>query len=52
LAGGEDGRDPHGQGALVFFREGGDDTKAVALDSAASDAGHVAKIDDLALEGL
>ena len=41
-----------GHGVLVFFREGGDDTKAVALDSVVGDTGHVAEIDDLALEGL
>jgi hypothetical protein len=52
LAGGEHGYDPHGHGVLVFFREGGDDTKAVVLDSAVSDAGNVAEVDDLALEGL
>jgi hypothetical protein len=38
--------------ALVLFREGGDDTKAVALDSVVSDTGHVAEVDDLAPEGL
>jgi hypothetical protein len=29
----EHGHDPHGHSILVLFREGGDDTKAVALDS-------------------
>ncbi len=52
MVGGEHGHDPHGHGVLVFFREGGDDTKAVALDSVVSDTGHVAEVDDLALEGL
>ena len=52
LVGGEHDHDPHGHSVLVLFREGGDDAKAVALDSVVSDSGHVAEIDDLALEGL
>jgi hypothetical protein len=32
---------PHGHGVLVLFREGGDDTKAVALDGVVGDSGHV-----------
>src|ERR1700730_9773802 len=52
LVGAEHGHDAHGHSVLVLFRESGDDTKAVALDSVVGDTGHIAEVDDLALEGL
>ena len=52
LVGGEHGHDSHGHAVLVLFRKGGDNMKAVAFDSAVGDSGHIAEVDDLALEGL
>jgi hypothetical protein len=52
LVGAKHGHDPHGHSVLALFREGGDDAKAVALDSVVGDTGHIAEVDDLSLEGL